>query len=371
MSIPVVKFNVKDQPDFFKEVNARVNAYFKETGKSRHANFNMKFKTFFMLALFFAPLTLMLTGVVTSLWGTIGMWSLMGLGMSGIGLSIMHDANHGSYSKSQFWNKVWGFTLNFGGGFPMNWKIQHNVLHHSFTNIEGWDEDIEKGVMRFSPTQKRRKIFKYQIFYAPILYGLLTTYWLVAKDYEQLVRYNKKGLLEAQGLTFRSALLQIIFHKLWYIGLIVVLPILLLPLLWWQVILGFLLMQFISGLILALIFQPAHVIEQTDFYVPDENISVENSWAIHQMKTTSNFANGSYIFSWLIGGLNYQIEHHLFPNVCHVHYRNLAPIVKEVAEKYHVPYYHHKTFFGALRSHFRMLNDLGTGKYDKMRKKAA
>ena len=130
-------------------------------------------------------------------------------------------------------------------------------------------------------------------------------------------------------------------------------------------------MQFIAGLILALIFQPAHVIEETEFYVPDENISIENSWAIHQMKTTSNFANGSYVFSWLIGGLNYQIEHHLFPNVCHVHYRNLAPIVKEVAEKYQVPYYHHKTFFGALKSHFNMLNELGTGKYDEKQKEAA
>ncbi|NRA12242.1 MAG: acyl-CoA desaturase [Crocinitomicaceae bacterium] len=371
MSVPNIKFNPKDKPEFFKEVNSRVNAYFKETEKSRHANFNMKFKTFFMLALYFTPLVLMLTGVVTSLWGTIGMWSLMGLGMSGIGLSIMHDANHGSYSKSQFWNKVWGFTLNFGGGYPMNWKIQHNVLHHSFTNIEGWDEDIEKGVMRFSPTQKRKKAFKYQIFYAPILYGLLTTYWLIAKDYEQLVRYNKKGLLEAQGLTFKKALFQIILHKTWYAIMTIVLPIILLPLVWWQVILGFLLMQFIAGLILALIFQPAHVIEETEFYVPDENISIENSWAIHQMKTTSNFANGSYVFSWLIGGLNYQIEHHLFPNVCHVHYRNLAPIVKEVAEKYQVPYYHHKTFFGALKSHFNMLNELGTGKYDEKQKEAA
>jgi linoleoyl-CoA desaturase len=371
MSTPFIKFNEKDQPEFFKEVISRVNVYFKDNNISRQANFNMKFKTFFMLTLYFTPLVLMLTGVVTSMWGTIAMWVLMGFGMSGIGLSIMHDANHGSYSKNQFVNKALGFTLNFAGGYHINWKIQHNVLHHSFTNIEGYDEDIEKGVMRFSPTQKRHKIFKYQIFYAPILYGLLTTYWLIAKDYEQLIRYNKKGLLEAQGITFKQGLFQIIFHKLWYIGITLVLPILVLPLLWWQVVLGFLLMQFISGLILAFIFQPAHVIEETAFYVPDENTSVENSWAIHQMRTTANFANNSIFFSWFIGGLNYQIEHHLFPNMCHVHYRNIAPIVKQVAEEFDVPYYHHKTFFGALRSHFKLLNSLGTGSYDKKLKEAA
>ena len=123
-------------------------------------------------------------------------------------------------------------------------------------------------------------------------------------------------------------------------------------------------MQFISGMILALIFQPAHVVQETEFFVAEDG-SVENNWAIHQMKTTSNFANGSVIFSWLIGGLNYQIEHHLFPNICHVHYKDIAPIVKETAKEFGVPYYHNKTFYSALVSHFTLLNELGTGAYDK------
>ena len=178
MGVPVVKFNDKDQPEFFKEVQKRVGKYFKDNNISRYANLNMKVKTAFMLVLYFTPLILMLTDVVSSLGGVVLMWAIMGLGMAGIGLSIMHDANHGSYSKNQNVNRFFGFVLNFVGGYPINWKIQHNVLHHSFTNIEGYDEDIEKGIMRFSPTQKRKGFFKYQIFYAPFLYGLLTTYWL-------------------------------------------------------------------------------------------------------------------------------------------------------------------------------------------------
>ena len=364
MSAPHIKFNEQDQPEFFKVVRKRVNAHFKEKNISKYANFNMKFKTFFMVTLYFTPLVLMLTGVVNSLWPMMAMWVLMGLGMSGIGLSVMHDANHSAYSKNQTVNKVVGFILNFIGGFPANWRIQHNVLHHSFTNIEGYDEDIEKGVMRFSPNQKRRGIFKFQIFYAPFLYGILTTYWLLVKDFEQIVRYNKKDLLEAQGLTLGSAIVQIIFHKTWYVLLTLVAPMYFLDVAWWQVLLGFLLMQFISGMILALIFQPAHVVQETEFFVAEDG-SVENNWAIHQMKTTSNFANGSVIFSWLIGGLNYQIEHHLFPNICHVHYKDIAPIVKETAKEFGVPYYHNKTFYSALVSHFTLLNELGTGAYDK------
>ena len=219
--------------------------------------------------------------------------------------------------------------------------------------------------MRFSPDQERKAIFKYQVFYAPFLYGIMTFYWLVAKDIEQLIRYNRKDLLKAQGLTFNKALFEIIISKMAYVALTIVLPLIMLPFAWWQVILGFLAMQFICGLILACIFQPAHVIESTDFFTADEDLSVENHWAIHQMRTTSNFANGSKVFSWLIGGLNYQIEHHLFPNICHVHYKDIAKIVKETAKEFNIPYYHHETFYGAVKSHFRLLHSLGTGAYDR------
>ena len=160
MSIPVVKFNNEDRPEFFKTVNTRVNAYFKENNISRHANLNMKFKTVFMISLYFVPFVLMLTGVITSYWGAFAMWSIMGLGVSGIGLSIMHDANHGAYSKNQSVNKYLGYLINLIGGSSVNWKIQHNVLHHTYTNIHEHDEDMGDGtLMRFSYHQKRLKAY--------------------------------------------------------------------------------------------------------------------------------------------------------------------------------------------------------------------
>lgn len=365
MNIPIVRFNVKDRPEFFKELRKRVDQYFRDNDLSRHANLNMKLKTVFMLGLYFVPLILMITGVVSSFWTMMVLWVLMGFGMSGIGLAIMHDANHGSYSKNRKVNNVLGYLVNFLGAYHVNWKIQHNVLHHSFTNVTGFDEDIDNPVMRFTPNQKRKKIFRFQAFYAPFFYGIMTLYWLISKDFQSLVKYRKEGLLAGQGLTFKKAMAQVIFNKIWYLSLTLVLPVIMIDLPWWHILLGFLLMQFICGLLLALIFQPAHVIEETDFYVPDSNNSLENNWAIHQMRTTSNFANKSIIFSWLIGGLNYQIEHHLFPNICHVHYRKISTIVKETAKEFNVPYYQHRTFLGAIKSHFLLLNELGTGRYDR------
>ncbi len=363
MSISVVKFDNKKSPEFFKELSKRVNHYFKSNGISKYGDWSMKFKTVFMLSLYLAPFVLMLTGVITNVWLIILMWAIMGVGMAGIGLSVMHDACHGSYSKNKRVNKIVGGVLQILGGSDLNWKIQHNVLHHTFTNIDGFDEDIDtNGLMRFSPNQERKKFHKYQAYYAPFLYGLMTFFWVVMKDFQGLIRYNKQGLLKSQGVKFGPSMAKLIISRVLYLGVILVLPILLVDIPWWGTLLGFFLMHFIGGLCLALIFQPAHVINETEFVVPNEDLSVENHWAIHQMKTTANFANRSRLFSWFVGGLNYQVEHHLFPNICHIHYRKISKIVKSTAEEYGVPYYAEKTFFGALTNHFSMINKLGKGR---------
>ncbi len=360
MQFKAIKFNKNNQPEFFNELKLRVNNYFVEHKIPTTANLNMKIKTVFMILLYLVPLVVMLSGVITNVWMMFLMWLLMGFGFAGVGLSIMHDANHGAYSKNKNVNNMLSLMLNLAGGYHINWRIQHNVLHHSFTNIFGYDEDIEKAILRMTPDQKYRKFHKFQVFYAPLLYAIMTFYWVFSKDFEQLVRYNKKGLLKSQGKTYARAFWELIATKVVYLMLTLVLPMLILPFAWWQIFLGFLLMHVIGGLSLALIFQTAHVNEDTDFFIPNEDgDSVDNSWAIHQIKTTSNFAHGSTVFSWYIGGLNYQIEHHLFPGICHIHYKNLSPIVKQTAEEFNLPYYQSKTFAGAIFSHFRLLYRLG------------
>ena len=181
------------KPEFVKVLRKRVNIYFKENNKSKNSNFSMHFKTVFMLSLFFVPFILLTINVVDSWWFHIIMWSLMGFGMAGIGLSVMHDANHGAYSKNPKVNKWLGYCLNIVGGFDLNWRIQHNVLHHTYTNIIGMDEDVDAGiVLRFSSSQKRKFHHGYQHLYAWFLYGLMTISWIFTKDYIQVVKYHKK-----------------------------------------------------------------------------------------------------------------------------------------------------------------------------------
>ncbi len=364
MKAPTVKFNIQDRPEFYKELRKRVDQYFKDNNISKYANLNMKIKTAAMIGLYFIPLVLIISGVFTTFWPLLAMWLLMGLGMSGIGLSILHDANHSSYSRNQKVNKFFGYLMNALGAYHITWKIQHNVLHHSFTNVEGHDEDIENEVMRFSPHSEQKSIYRYQIFYAIFFYGLMTFNKLLLKDFKQINKYAEMNLLAGQGVTLKNAIREIVMNKIIYSFFVIFLPILLCAIPWWQTVLAFLAMHAISGIILALVFQAAHVLEETEYFVAEEGSSLENNWAIHQMKTTANFGTKSTVLTWLVGGLNHQVEHHLFPDICHIHYTKISTIVESTAKEYNISYLNHNTFFAALVSHFKFLNHLGKEELD-------
>jgi linoleoyl-CoA desaturase len=293
-------------------------------------------------------------------WFIMGLWITMGFGMAGLGLSVMHDANHGAYSSKEKVNKFVGYILFFLGGSDVNWRIQHNVLHHTYTNVTGMDEDINPGVvMRFSPHEKRRWMHRFQHIYAWFLYGLMTLMWFTTKDYKQAIRYEKMGLTATQKISFRKHIIVLIFGKLLYGMFTIGLPLMFSPVSWWLTIVGFLVMQFISGVTLGAIFQPAHVVPTSDYPVPDESGNINADWAVSQLYNTANFAPGAKMLSWYVGGLNYQVEHHLFPNICHIHYSKISKIVKETANEYDLPYHSYKTFGRALAEHTRMLYRLG------------
>ena len=360
-----IKFNTTDRPEFFQELRKRVNDYFKENNKSKHANANMVIKTVFMLSLYFVPFLFILLNISENSWIILGLWILMGLGMAGIGLSIMHDANHGAYSKNKNVNKYLGYLINLVGGSAINWKIQHNVLHHSFTNIEGHDEDIDAGnLMRFSFAQKRHKMHRLQQIYAWFLYGLLTISWSIKKDFLQLERYKNKDLIKTQGISYNKAFIRLLLAKTFYLGYVIALPVIFSSQTLWLTLIFYFIMHFVCGFTLSTIFQAAHLVSETNFPEPNKEGKMENNWAIHQLYTTANFARKNLALSWYVGGLNYQIEHHLFPNICHVHYRKISKIVKSTALEFNLPYYSHRTFIGALISHGKLLTKLG--KYDTL-----
>jgi len=353
------KFSRQADADFMKTLRQRVNEYFRTNNISRYANANMVIKTICMLSLYFVPYFLMLFGVFENSWILFLMWVIMAGGMSGIGLSIMHDANHGSYSKNKTVNQVLSYLINFVGGNVANWRIQHNVLHHTFTNIEGADQDMDGPFfLRFSPHKKRIPIHRFQHIYAWFFYSLMTLYWATAKEFIQLVRFKKLGLTQTPK-RYRRILTGLIFWKIFYIGYSLVLPMIFIPASPWFVLLCYCSMHFITGLVLSIVFQAAHIMDTSEYPLPDSSGEIQNNWAVHQLLNTANFAPKSRILSWFVGGLNFQIEHHLFPDICHVHYKKVSEIVKSTAEQFGLPYHSNRTFLSALVEHARMLKKLG------------
>lgn len=353
-----VKFVDKDKSLFFATVKKRVDEYFKENNLSKNANTTMVIKTVVLLSSYFFPFLLIVTLQPPFLVGTL-LWLLMGFGLAGIGMSIMHDANHGAYSQNKFINKMMGHTLNLVGGSVFNWKLQHNILHHTYTNIVHLDEDIaDKLVLRFNPHTEVKKYQKLQYLYAFLFYGILTLYWATLKDFIQFIRYTRNGVNPGTMKENIVILTKMAIDKSLYFILTLGLPVYFgVPL--WEVLTGFLLMHFASGIILTVVFQLAHTVEGTTHPLPNNVGDIENCWAIHQMETTVNFSRGNPFLTWYLGGLNYQVEHHLFPRICHVHYPSLAPIVQQTALEFGVPYMENKTFGIAFRSHMETLKRFG------------
>ena len=357
-----IVFPKKAQSEFSKILRQRVRSYFKDNNISMYSDYRMVIKSFCMLSLYFIPYFLMVFGVITSVWLVLLMWIIMGIGMSGIGLSIMHDANHGAYSKNPKVNQVIGYIINVVGGNATNWKIQHNVLHHSYTNIVHLDEDINPGkVLRLCPHEEKLPHHKYQHIYAWFIYTLMTLMWSTTKDFRQMFRFKREDLIKSQRRSFHFRITELVISKLFYFSYILVIPLIFMPVSWWVIILGYILMHMLAGLLLACVFQPAHVVPVTEFPIPDDEGNMENHFAIHQLLTTTNFAPNNKLLSWYVGGLNFQIEHHLFPNICHIHYKKLSKIVKKTAQEFSLPYYSEPSFIGALVQHGKMLYRLGRG----------
>ncbi len=249
--------------------------------------------------------------------------------------------------------------MNLIGANAHVWKIQHNVLHHTYTNVVEADDDINAPFfLRFSPYSKRYWLHRFQHYYVWFFYGLSTVSWITIKDFVKINRYKKIGFFKEDG-EFRNRLFDIALWKVIYYSYALVLPLIMVPLPVWIIILAFLSMHVITGLCISIVFQTAHIMPSTAFPKPDEKGVISNEWALHQLDTTTNYAPRSRVFSWLIGGLNFQVEHHLMPTVCHVHYRKLSKIVSKTADEFNLPYHVKRSFFAALFDHVKALRQLG------------
>lgn len=350
-----VSFNNKDSL-FFETLKQKVDAYFKANNIRETGNFKLYLKTILLL-LSASTLYITLVFFTPSLGFSIFLCCVMGFNLAAIGFNTMHDGAHGSFSRKTWVNELMAFSLNAMGGNSFLWKAKHNVFHHSYTNIEGMDEDIDiKPWIRVNENQKRYWYHRFQHIYWVILYGTTYFLWVYIQDFQKYfsgkIGDNKFKKMEVSD--------HIVFwiSKIAYVAVFLVLPMFMVGVK--ETLIGYAVISFVTGFVISVVFQLAHIVQDASFHLPDNlSFKIDTEWAVHQIQTTADFATKSKIVSWFTGGLNFQVEHHLFPRISHVHYPKISQLVKETCEQFNVTYMEFPTLFSAIRSHVLHLKQVG------------
>ncbi len=347
---------INNSSSFHQDLKNRVNSYFEEQRKRMTGNFGLYFKAVLFCVTYFVVCTHLIFFTPNN-WVAILECILLGGLTAAIGFNVMHDGAHGSFSRSKAVNYIAAISMNFLGASSIMWKIKHNIIHHTYTNIDGIDDDIEaRPFLRLCENQKRYKMHKFQHYYFWFLYTLLLIVWVFKTDYTKYFS-RKIGTVPIRKLTTGEHI-GFWVAKLGYGFMMVILPIMLLGFVKWLV--GFLLISMTAGFILSIVFQLAHTVEHLQFPLPSPDTNkIESEWAIHQINTTANFATKNKLISWLVGGLNFQIEHHLFPKISHIHYPAISRIIKQVCAEYGLAYVEYPKMRHAIASHVAYLRKLG------------
>jgi len=346
----------KTSASFHGELKKRIGEYFKQKGKAQTGNFRLFFKAGLLVVSYIAIYVHLVFFTPPVVWA-IAECVLLGCLTAAIGFNVMHDGAHGSFSRYKWINSIASNFANFMGASQHMWKVKHNVIHHTYTNINGIDDDIEaRPFLRLCDEQVHYKIHRYQHVYFWAAYSLLYLWWVFVTDYKKYFS-GRIGAVALRKMTL-SEHLEFWFYKLSHAFLFVALPIYLVGFTPWLI--GFLIMSLVAGFVLSIVFQLAHTVEHTHFPLPDNaSNKMKDEWAIHQLKTTANFATRNSVVCWLVGGLNFQVEHHLFPKISHVHYPAISKIIKKACQEYGIEYIEYPKVRLAVASHIAFLRQMG------------
>jgi linoleoyl-CoA desaturase len=356
MTTPAPRVRFPQDDGFHSDLKGRTAAYFARTGRAPTGGRAMRLKSAVILGWFAASYGLLLAFGGVSAWLAAGLTLSLALAMAGIGFAVMHDANHGAYSPSSRVNRAMGLTLDLVGASSYVWRYKHNVQHHTYANIDGLDADVDgQPFLRLAPSQPARAFHRWQHLYGWALYGVLALKWWLVDDVLDLLRGTIRGhpYPRPRGLELAAALA----GKALFLGWTLVAPLLVFRSWWVPVV--FVLGASVLGVVLATVFQLAHVVPGAKFHDAGGEGRMPTGWAAHQVLATADFAPSNRLLGWYVGGLNFQIEHHLFPAVSHVHYPALAPIVEATCRDHAIRYVARPTLRSAIGAHYRFLRALG------------
>jgi len=409
--------------DFYKVLRRRVLERLDERGLSRRGSGEIWIKAVFLLVGFWFSLYQMYTN---SNFAAAACWSItMGAFAAFIGTCIQHDGNHGAFAESKLVNKCAGWTLDMIGASAFTWELQHMLGHHPYTNMldsteeenreNGVDGEVEEQesdpdvfssfpLMRLHPLHAPSWFHRYQHIYAPILFAGMT----LAKVFQQDVEVAMSKRLYHIDATVRYGSVWNLM-RFWGMKFLSMIYMIALPIYFHGAVKGgalFVVGHMACGEVLATMFIVNHVIEGVSYGKKDLKGSNNgedeekkigkpttfggdtpmertrqqaldsasdikpvpsvpfNDWAAVQCQTSVNWACGSWFWNHFSGGLSHQIEHHLFPSICHTNYVYIQDVVEKTCEEYGVPYQSERSLLVAYGKMLKHLRDLGRGKIE-------
>ena len=351
-----IKYKQNYHPEFYKELKRRVDKAFNDKGISIKGNSIMKFKVMMLVVGYLITYTIIILADLNDI-SNLFLVIILGVLAALIGLNISHDAVHNAIFKRKWINYLFSFTFNFFlGANEYVWRITHNMVHHQFPNVPEMDPDISQTkLLRMSPVDKLKWFHKYQHFYFPIVYLLFGFYLVFIKDFRVIFGMNRLGNKRRMVHPLKEYIILFV-TKIIYIGYMIVIPSMVFP--FWKVIIAFILMQVILAIIFTIVTAPAHVATSNKYFTPNSKGIIEENWAVVQLETTTDFSRNSWIANNFFGGGNYQVVHHLFPGICHIHLPWISQIVDKTTLEYGLEY-NHTSLISVLHHHVKMLRAFG------------
>jgi len=271
---------------------------------------------------------------------------ILGFFMALIGLNVQHDANHGAISRNPWVNRILGMSQNWIGGSAVDWIHQHVVQHHTETNDVHHDPDIVgSGLLRLNPLKPTASHLVYQhiyVFFLIALFGLNVVYESLNHIVKGAHHAPMSKMITSNRVFDASASLFFVFR--WIVF----------PLAQQESLaaaamtfLNIFPMFMVGGYYLAFFFIISHNFEGVHMF--DKSSAKSTQSFLYKQVASSSNVGGSFL-CFINGGLNYQIEHHLFPRIQHTHYPTIAPVVREFCLARNIPYRHFPTVSENLRS---------------------
>jgi len=348
----------QENDGFFTTLRQRVNQYFADNGLSKQDDPGMYLKTATQLGLWAVSYACMLSNYFHG-WWLFGLQLIFHFSMFLMSVGIAHDGSHGAYSRHPWVNKIMYRVFDLIGINSHMWEYNHNLSHHYVPNIPVYDSAIDSfGLFRFHPQAKYYSFHRFQHIYIFFLYALSTLFKILFLDFFSFAR-KRIGIVEVKKHSVGD-ILYLVFTKLFVIAYMLVIPMLVIDVPAWQIIGGFLAGNILMGITLGICFQVTHLSDRTIFSEPDANGTIGHSFPRHIFATTADFSPGNRVITWISGGLNLHVAHHLFHKISQVHLPALTKIVAQTASEYNIPYKAYPSVWSALRSHLRLLKVLGS-----------